>query len=565
MAYGEFAKIYDELINEDINYDSMVVRLKELIDKYQSNPVDYLDLACGTGNIGVRMAKYFKSTYAVDLSEDMLREAFDKFKAERIKAKIICQDMRELSLNHKFDVITCVLDSTNYLIEDGDLEKYFSGVYEHLKDGGLFIFDINSFYKLTNILGNNIYTYSSEDVFYTWENTIEDNVVNMFLTFFVKEKNELYERFEEEHFERAYEESEIEEVLKQVGFTLLGKFDGYNRDEVQQESERILYVVGKNMEDSMKDKIIRATAKDGMVRIIGGITTTMVNDGTSVHECTPLASAALGRMLTAAALMGRTLKSDDEVVTIKINGGGIAKGVTVTGYQNASVKGFIGNPYIELPLNSKGKLDVGGAIGKDGLLYVIKDLGLKEPYVGQVPIQTGEIAEDLTYYFTVSEQTPSAVSLGVLVDKDYSIKAAGGFVIQMMPGADPLLADLLMYRLEEIPSITTMISEGKTIEEILEFIFDGMDLKILDEVEPKYVCDCSRERIEKALISIGEKDLREIYEEGKEEEVVCHFCNRKYKFTNEDIKDLLDKATRLWQYRKFIFYSTAGLYKNIAA
>ena len=179
----------------------------------------------------------------------------------------------------------------------------------------------------------------------------------------------------------------------------------------------------------MKDKIIRATAKDGMVRIIGGITTTMVNDGTSVHECTPLASAALGRMLTAAALMGRTLKSDDEVETIKINGGGIAKGVTVTGYQNASVKGFIGNPYIELPLNAKGKLDVGGAIGKDGLLYVIKDLGLKEPYVGQVPIQTGEIAEDLTYYFTVSEQTPSAVSLGVLVDKDYSIKAAGGFVI----------------------------------------------------------------------------------------------------------------------------------------
>ena len=196
-----------------------------------------------------------------------------------------------------------------------------------------------------------------------------------------------------------------------------------------------------------------------------------------------------------------------------------------------------------MPLNAKGKLDVGGAIGKDGLLYVIKDLGLKEPYVGQVPIQTGEIAEDLTYYFTVSEQTPSAVSLGVLVDKDYSIKAAGGFVIQMMPGADPLLADLLMYRLEEVPSITTMISEGKTIEEILEFIFDGMDLKILDEVEPKYVCDCSRERIEKALISIGEKDLREIYEDGKEEEVVCHFCNRKYKFTNEDIKDLLEKAT----------------------
>ena len=248
MAYGEFAKIYDELINEDINYDSMVVRLKEIIEENLENPEDYLDLACGTGNIGVRMAKDFSCTYAVDLSEDMLREAFDKFKAQRIKAKIICQDMRELSLNHKFDVITCVLDSTNYLIEDGDLEEYFKGVYNHLNDGGLFIFDINSFYKLTEILGNNIYTYSSEDVFYTWENTLEDNVVNMFLTFFVKKENDLYERFEEEHFERAYKESEIEEILKEVGFNLIGKFDGYNKEEVHNESERILYVVGKNME-----------------------------------------------------------------------------------------------------------------------------------------------------------------------------------------------------------------------------------------------------------------------------------------------------------------------------
>lgn len=247
MAYGEFAKIYDELINEDINYDSMVERLNEIINKYLDNPTDYLDLACGTGNIGVRMAKNFKTTYGVDLSQDMLREAYEKFRSERIKAKIICQDMRELSLNHSFDVVTCVLDSTNYLLEDEDLEDYFNSVYNHLKDGGLFLFDINSFYKLTNILGNNIFTYSSEDVFYTWENTMENNVVNMFLTFFVKQ-GELYERFEEEHFERAYKEEEIENALSKVGFTLLGKFDGYNKEEVQQESERILYVVQKNME-----------------------------------------------------------------------------------------------------------------------------------------------------------------------------------------------------------------------------------------------------------------------------------------------------------------------------
>jgi len=291
----------------------------------------------------------------------------------------------------------------------------------------------------------------------------------------------------------------------------------------------------------MKDKIIRGTAKDGMVRVIGGITTNLVNEGTSLHECSPVASAALGRMLTAGVLIGTTLKSEKELVTLKIDGGKDAKGITVTAHSDSSVKGFIGNPFIDIPLNSEGKLDVGGAIGTDGILYVIKDLGLKNPYVGQVPIQTGEIAEDFTYYFTVSEQTPSAVSLGVLVDRDLSIKAAGGFIIQMMPDADPLLADLLMYRLEEIPSITTMIDDGKTAEEILEIIFEGMDLEILESVEPKYVCDCSRDRIERVLISIGEKDLKEIYEDGKEEEVVCHFCNKKYKFTNENIKDLLEK------------------------
>lgn len=171
---------------------------------------------------------------------------------------------------------------------------------------------------------------------------------------------------------------------------------------------------------------------------------------------------------------------------------------------------------------------------------LLRILGLKDPYVGQVKIQTGEIAEDFAYYFTVSEQTPSAVSLGVLVDKDLSIKAAGGFIVQMLPGADELLADLITYRLQEIPPITTLISEGKTIEEILEFIFEGMDLKILEDVEPEYKCDCSRERVEKALISIGRDDLQELYDEGKSEEIVCNFCNKKYEFTHEHIGDLLN-------------------------
>lgn len=247
MAYQEFAKIYDELINEDIDYDSMTDKLKELIEHYNIKCNDYLDLACGTGNIAMRMAKLFKEVYAVDLSYDMLTEANDKFRANNIQAKIICQDMCELDLMHDFDCITCVLDSTNYIIEEEELKNYFKSVYNHLKDGGIFFFDINSYYKLTEILGNNIYTYNEEKVFYTWENVLEEDVVNMFLTFFVKE-GELYERFDEEHLERAYTEKYIEEILKECGFTLLNKFDGYTDMEVKEDSERILYVVGKNME-----------------------------------------------------------------------------------------------------------------------------------------------------------------------------------------------------------------------------------------------------------------------------------------------------------------------------
>lgn len=291
----------------------------------------------------------------------------------------------------------------------------------------------------------------------------------------------------------------------------------------------------------MGDRLIRATAKNGEVRIYGAITTELVNEAVKIHNCSATAAAALGRMLTAGTLMGSMLKSEDETLTLQIAGGGEAKGVVVTAYSDATVKGYIGNPEVDLPANSIGKLDVGGAIGRNGNLLVIRDMGLKEPYVGQVPIYTGEIGDDLAYYFTTSEQTPSAVGLGVLVNPDLSVSSSGGFIIQMMPGASELVADLISYRLEEIPSITELIEKEMTIDNILEYIFEDMNLNILDSIEPKFKCDCSRERVEKALISIGRKDLEEIYFEGKEEEIKCHFCNSAYKFTSKDIGELLHK------------------------
>lgn len=245
MAYKEFANIYDELIHEDIDYDKVSKKIIKLCTDNNVNFDDYLDLACGTGNVAVEVASYFKNIYAVDLSDEMLNIAFDKFKKNKIKAKVICQNMCELSLNKKFDLITSVLDSTNYITEEEDLIKYFSNVYDHLKENGMFIFDVNSYYKLSTVLGNNIYTYSSDEIFYTWENCFEDDILNMFLTFFVKQDNNLYERFEEEHFERAYAEDHIEEILKACKLKLINKFAGYSNEEVNENSERILYVVMK--------------------------------------------------------------------------------------------------------------------------------------------------------------------------------------------------------------------------------------------------------------------------------------------------------------------------------
>ncbi|TGY44411.1 class I SAM-dependent methyltransferase [Clostridium sartagoforme] len=245
MAYGDFAKIYDELIYEDINYEEMCSRILDICNSEGISFENYLDIACGTGNVTIRLAKNFKEVFAVDLSEDMLQEAFEKFKKEKIRCKIICQDMSELCLNRKFDLITSVLDSSNYIIEEEDFISYLKNVKKHLKEDGVFIFDVNSYYKLSNILGNNIYTYNEDEVFYSWENVFEDDLLSMYLTFFVK-KGELYERFEEEHLERAYTEEFIEKTLNDTGFKIIGKYDGYSTNKVNDKTERIVYIVKSN-------------------------------------------------------------------------------------------------------------------------------------------------------------------------------------------------------------------------------------------------------------------------------------------------------------------------------
>lgn len=285
--------------------------------------------------------------------------------------------------------------------------------------------------------------------------------------------------------------------------------------------------------------ILRATAKEGLIRIFAAITTDMVEKAREIHNLNPITSIALGRFLTAGSIMGSMLKSEEDTLTLSMNGGGPIGNMVVVSNATGNVKGYVSNPWVDLITNENGKLDIAAAVGKKGQLNIIKDLGLKEPYVGQVPIYTGEIGDDLAYYFTSSEQVPSAVTLGVTVDTDLTIKAAGGLIIQLMPGADEFLGDIITYRLEEVPPLSTLISEGKTGEDLLNLFFDDMELKIHERIEVEYKCDCSLDRITRALISMGKDELRKINEEQDSIQLECHFCDKKYNFSKEDINNLL--------------------------
>ncbi len=291
----------------------------------------------------------------------------------------------------------------------------------------------------------------------------------------------------------------------------------------------------------MKDYIVRATAAGAQIRAFAATTRNLVEHARAAHGTSPVATAALGRLLSAGAMMGTMLKGEKDLVTLQIKGDGPIHGITVTADSFARVKGYADYPGVMLPPNAIGKLDVGGAVG-NGMLTVIRDLGLKEPYVGQTILQTGEIAEDLTYYFAASEQIPSTVGLGVLMEKDNTVKQAGGFIIQLMPFAEDEVIEKLEENLKKMPSVTSILDEGKTPEELLAVVLDGIEMEITDTIPTEFYCNCDKKRIEKAIISIGEKDIKEMIEEGKEIEVKCHFCNSAYHFSVEELKELLKKA-----------------------
>ena len=291
----------------------------------------------------------------------------------------------------------------------------------------------------------------------------------------------------------------------------------------------------------MSNELVRAIAANAQIRAFACNTREMAEDARRAHNTSPVVTAALGRLLSAGAMMGSMLKGDKDLLTLQVKGDGPMRGLTVTADAKGCVKGYPIVPDVIVPANSLGKLDVGGAIGK-GTLSVIKDMGLKEPYVGQTQLQTGEIAEDLTYYFAASEQVPSAVGLGVLMNKDNTVRQAGGFIIQLMPFAEEGVIARLEENLAKVASVTALLEEGNSPAGMLQILLDGMDPEITDTSEVFFRCNCSKERIERVLISLGKEELSDMIQEGEPIEVNCQFCNKSYSFTVDELKTLAAKS-----------------------
>lgn len=286
-------------------------------------------------------------------------------------------------------------------------------------------------------------------------------------------------------------------------------------------------------------KIVRYITDDGSAFIIAADTTDMVSKAEQIHKTSAVTTAALGRLITSASMMGDMLKGKDDSITLRINGGGPAGSMIAVSDSCGNARGYVENPVVEIPLNSAGKLDVKGAVGTNGYIYVLKDIGLKEPYVGNTQIVSGEIAEDITNYFAVSEQTPSVCALGVLVNPDLTVACAGGFIIQLLPGCPEEIISKIEYAVKDIESVTQMLSKGMTPDDIAKRAMKNIDIQKLDESTVEYKCNCSKEKVEAAIISTGRESLEEMANSDKNTTVECHFCDKVYTFTPQEIKKLI--------------------------
>lgn len=548
LPYEGFSEVYDELM-DDVPYETWCSRICSILEERGIGSGLVLDLCCGTGKMTRLMAARGYDMTGVDSSEEMLSKARMSERNGDISDREIlylCQEAAELELYGTVDAVISVCDSLNYILESEELTEVFKRVNNYLNAKGVFIFDINTQYKFREVLKDGCIAENREGVSYIWNNCYdEEEKINEYeLTMFIEREEGLYEKQVEYHYERAYSIEEIKECLDKAGMELIGIYHEYEDEPVRKDSERILFVAVEGFQEGklyMSDYMVRATAAGGQIRAFAALTTEMAEMGRKIHNTSPVMSAALGRLMTGAVMMGSMMKGKEDLLTVSIHSDGPGKGLTVTADSKGNVKGYAHEPCVILPANEKGKLDVAGALGQ-GTLRVIKDLGLKEPYVGQTELVSGEIAEDLTYYFAVSEQVPSCVALGVLMEKENRVKCSGGFIIQLMPDASEEIIASLEGKIKDFPPVTTLLEKGRTPEDILDLLLGDLELEILDKMPVQFACNCSRERVTRALISIGRKEIESMIEEEKDVEMNCHFCNKNYVFSTEELKYLIEEA-----------------------
>ena len=532
-AYEKFAQVYD-LFMDNIDYEEWADYITGHLREYGIEDGLVLELGCGTGTMTGLLADKGYDMIGVDNSEEMLAEAMEKRVESGQDILYLLQDMQEFELYGTVRAVVSVCDSLNYITDRDELRHVFELVNNYLDPEGIFLFDMNTVHKYRDILGDTTIAENRDEGSFIWDNSYdEEEGLNYYeLAVFLPREDGLYEKAEEVHCQKAYPREEIEELIREAGMELLAVYDAYTGKAASEESERLFFIAREKG---------KAIAADSQIRAFAAVTTETVETARKDHNTSPVATAALGRLLTAGSMMGVMMKGDKDILTLQVKGDGLLQGITVTADSKGRVKGYVVEPDVIIPANAKGKLDVGGAVGH-GFLQVIKDMGLKEPYVGQVALQTGEIAEDLTYYFAASEQVPSAVGLGVLMNKDNTVRQAGGFIVQVMPFAEEETIAKLEANVQKIQSVTTLLEQGHTPESLLEQVLDGFDIEINDRIPTEFYCNCSKERVEKALISIGRKELNEMIQEGKKVELNCHFCNTNYTFSVEELKEILRKC-----------------------
>ena len=531
MAYNEFAYFYDEF-NGEADYDALYAHIHAKLKEHGIHDGILADLGCGTGELTLMLTQAGYDMIGIDQSEEMLCVVRDKAEQLGLSGRLLLlrQDLLKLDLYGTIRGAVSTFDTFNHI---PDLDTAIANAGFFMEKGGVFLFDMNTPYKHRNVLGDNAFTFEEEDAACVWRNHYDAANRRVEITVDI-DYHETGEHFHEQFCEYTYDLDTIRTALEKHGFALESVCDGETfASAISSAQSSSIH----NWRDNFMANLIRGLSENGGVVFCGVDSTQIVRKAEKLHTTSATCSAALGRLLTGAALMGSMLKDDRDQVTLRVSGGGPAGVVIACTDGTGNVKGCIDHPLVELPAKPNGHLDVGGAVGKDGVLTVIRDNRLqKEPTVGQVPLVSGEIAEDLTAYYAYSEQVPTVMALGVLVDKDLSILCAGGFMVQLLPGATDAEIDQLEKNIAAMPSVTTLLHEGKTPEDMMQLALAGFDPNVLDERDVHYQCDCSAERTKEMLFSLGRKELVRMRDEDPACEVVCHFCHSKYQY---DLNDLL--------------------------